>query len=467
MGTDLNPASFVDGRFQVDINLGSANFNFYTNAVSLDTRDMPKWWVKSFTENDQGTNPYNDWIDSTFSDKYILRNYSPTSTKTVGMYNNIQVDVLNFMFHINRKIAVGATVKMRSITNIDDIDPKLAYQAENELEYQPLWGQKFNEELLDINHMSWMEYGLVYSQVLKDDGEHFMKMGAKAKWLEGYTAAYLHTSNFSYDLQSGDSSNQLVGDFSYGHSTGILDGEQSDGLPKSASKFGLGLDLGFVYEWRPKWKDYKYDMDGETNIWRRDQDKYKLRVGASILDIGGMKFAKGGLSKNFSVNSNNLFDLHVFDDADDLIEFDSILNDLTSSTDPALNNPDWTEDETEGSTFFMQLPTALSLQLDYHIYKWFYVNMTGNINIQSRKNPHRVRTANQLSITPSFDHAWFGLHLPISMNKYSGFKAGVGTRLGPLTIGVTDFRALFATGEVRGAEFLCWSSCSNFIWSPK
>jgi len=39
------------------------------------------------------------------------------------------------------------------------------------------------------------------------------------------------------------------------------------------------------------------------------------------------------------------------------------------------------------------------------------------------------------------------------MNSYSGFKAGLATRLGPLTLGVTDFRTLFAAGQVRGAEF--------------
>jgi hypothetical protein len=46
MGTDLQPASFVDGRFAFDLNLGSANFNSYTNGLALDTRDMPKWWKK-------------------------------------------------------------------------------------------------------------------------------------------------------------------------------------------------------------------------------------------------------------------------------------------------------------------------------------------------------------------------------------------------------------------------------------
>lgn len=461
MGTDVNPASFVDGRFVVDVNLASFNFDLWQNAMTYDTRDMPKWWVKSFKSDDPvpgntsglmigGSNPYNDWIipDSTFMDRYVTRTYDENSTKTVGINNNIQLDVLNFMFHINRKIAIGAAVKFRSITNLDDVDPKLAILAENELDYSSLWNQKFNEELFDLNHMSWMEYGLIYSQVLKDDGEHFMKAGGKVKWLSGYTAAYIHTSNFSYNLVNDDTSQHLAGDFSYGHSAGILDEIGSSDNPsyKPSSKFGIGLDLGFVYEWRPDWEEYKYDMDGETNLWRRDQEKYKIRAGVSILDIGGMKFAKGGLSRDFTVNSNNLFDLHVFDGAGGLYGTDSIIDSLIT------NSPDWTAQENTGSTFFMQLPTAVSLQFDYHIYKWFYVNATAMLNVQNRKNPHRVRVANQFSVTPSFDHAWIGVHLPVSYNAYSGLKAGLGTRLGPLTIGVNDFRVLFATGKkVRGA----------------
>ena len=444
MGTDLQPASFVDSRFKVDVNLFSGNVNFYQNAFSFNASEMPYWWTKSFGDS----TTYNSWArpDSTFMERYMTRLYDDQSTKTVGIYNNVQFDFLNFMFHINPKIAVGFAAKFRSVTNIDDIDPKLAILAENELDYAKLWNTVFNEELLNMNHLSWMEYGIIYSQVLKDDGEHFMKMGGKAKWLSGYSAAYIHTDNFSYNLFNDDTSQYLSGDFSYGHSQGAFD-NQSTGLPKSSSKFGLGLDLGFVYEWRPDWKEYKYDMDGEKNIWRRDQEKYKVRAGVSVLDIGGMKFAKGGLSRDFSVNTTNLFNLRVFDSANNLEDVDHIIDSLTQ------NDSGWTADESTGGTFFMSLPTSISMQLDYHIWKWFYVNGTGVISVQNRNNPHRVRVANQVALTPSFDHAWFGMHVPISYNKYSGLKAGLGARLGPLTVGVTDFKTLFATGNVRGAEF--------------
>lgn len=447
MGTDLQPASFVDSRFLVDVNLFSFNFNFYQNAASFDTRDMPKWWTKSFLD----TTVYNSWAkpDSTFEDKYIIRNYNKNTSKTLGFYNNIQLDVLNFMFHINPKMAVGFSGKLRSITNIDRVDPKLAVLAENSLDYPDLWNVKLNNELLSFNHLSWMEYGINYAQVLKDDNEHFMKAGVRAKWLSGLVSAYMYTDNIAYDLKNSDTSFSMQGDFDYGYSgniDGYADGSTS-GFPKSASKFGLGLDLGFVYEWRPNWKEYKYDMDGETNLWRKDQEKYKMRVGVSVVDIGGMKFQKGGLSRNFSVNSTNPMDLNMFNNDTSLVDFDGTIDSLIQT------GTGWTAGENTSSTFFMNTPTALSLQFDYHIWKWFYVNATGMLNMLSKKNSSKVHVANQISVTPSFDHPWFGLHLPLSYNNYSGFKAGVATRLGPLTVGMTDFRTLFAAGKVRGAEF--------------
>jgi outer membrane protein OmpA-like peptidoglycan-associated protein len=446
MGTDLQPASFVDGRFVVDVNLFSGSFNTYQNAMAFDTKDMPKWWIKSFAD----TAIYNSWAkpDSTFMDRYLIKLYDENSNKKLGIYNNSQLDILNFMFHINPKIAVGFSGKFRSITNVDDVDSKLAVLAENGLDYSALWNNPIEEKRLKVSSMSWLEYGINYGQVLKDDGQHFLKMGARAKYLSGLVSAYFQTNDFYYNLQDKDTSLLLQGNFNYGYS-GNIDGaiNGDNNLMKMTSKFGLGLDLGLVYEWRPDWKSYKYDMDGETNLWRRDKEKYKLRVGASVLDLGGMKFQKGGLSRNFSVYANTKFDLHTFDQASSVSEADSILDSLIT------NSIQWNDAEGTSSTYFMHTPTAFSLQVDYNIWKWFYVNATGIINLNSKNRGTNVHIANQFSLTPSFDYKWFGLHVPVSINSFSGFKAGLATRLGPLTLGMTDFRPMLATGKVRGVEF--------------
>jgi outer membrane protein OmpA-like peptidoglycan-associated protein len=460
MGNDVNPANFVDGRFKFDLNLFSTNVNVYQNFGYFDAAAMRTaqqnalgetyWWKGSFSKD-----ILNAWSkpDSTFIDRFIVHKYDQNTKTTLGMNMNLQVDILNFMFHINPKIAVGFGVKARSILNIDNMDPKLAVLAEEGLEYPDLWNLKLNEELLNINHLSWTEYGLNYSQVVLDQKEHFFKAGGKVKYLQGYSAAYMYTNNFSYNLVNEDTSQYLAGDFAYGYSKNIdqlvADG---GGIPKASAKFGLGLDLGFVYEWRPDWEKHKYDMDNETNLWKRNENKYKARVGFSVLDLGGIRFEKGGLSRDFSVNTTSLFNLRLFESANSFLNFDNVIDSLItqSTTD---GNTDWVANEDVDQTFYMRTPSAFSIQADYHIWKWFYVNATGMFNIISSKRATKVKVANQVSITPSFDHAWFGVHLPISINEYSGFKAGLATRLGPLTVGITDFRTLAGKGKVQGAEF--------------
>ncbi len=460
MGNDVNPANFVDGRFKFDLNLFSTNVNVYQNFGYFDAAAMRTaqqnalgetyWWKGSFSKDILSA-----WSqpDSTFIDRFIVHKYDQNTNRTLGMNMNLQVDILNFMFHINPKIAVGFGIKARSILNIDNMDPKLAVLAEEGLEYPALWNLKLNEELLNINHLSWTEYGLNYSQVVLDQKEHFFKAGGKVKYLQGYSAAYMYTNNFSYNLVNEDTSQYLAGDFAYGYSKNIdqlvADG---GGIPKASAKFGLGLDLGFVYEWRPDWEKHKYDMDNETNLWKRNMNKYKARVGFSVLDLGGMRFEKGGLSRDFSVNTTNLFDLNRFDVANSFIHFDRLIDTLINES-TAAGNSDWKALEDPSETFYMRTPSAFSIQADYHIWKWFYVNATGMFNIISSKRATKVKVANQVSITPSFDHAWFGVHLPLSVNEYSGFKAGLATRLGPLTVGITDFRTLAGKGKVQGAEF--------------
>jgi outer membrane protein OmpA-like peptidoglycan-associated protein len=446
MGLDVQPASFVDGRFIVDINLASANVGAWQNAKYFKTDVMPKWWLKSFKKDTMWMKP-----DSTLYDRSIfdLYDYSKSGIKARGVYLNYQIDILNFAFHINPKIAIGFAAKSRMITNVDDIDPKLAKLAQEGLDFASLWNLQLKDKLVTTNMMAWNEYGVNYGQVILDQGQHFLKVGGRVKLLQGIASAYAYTDQLDYELLNKDTATTLKGNFKYGYSNNLdddLKNFHAKDFFKSASKLGFGLDLGVVYEWRPKYKQFKYDMDGETDLWMRNENKYELRAGVSILDIGGMKFTKGGRSRDFSVNTSTL-DLRIFDKANSFASFDSIVDSLIT------NDTGWNSNQGVGESYYMNTPTALNIQLDYHIWKWFYINATGNINMISKKNPSRVKTPNQFAITPSFDYAWFGLYVPISVNNYSGWKAGIASRLGPITVGVVDFNSLFARGKVRGTEF--------------
>jgi outer membrane protein OmpA-like peptidoglycan-associated protein len=466
IGNQLNPASFVDGRYKFDLLLFGTNMNVYQNFGYFDANAMRTaqggqgyWWYKSFADQ----NILNSWSqpDSSFIDRFVMHNYDETSTKTLGANINFQVDLLNTMFHINEKIAIGFNVRNRTIVNVDNMDPKLAVLAEDGLEHPSLWDAVYNEQLFNVNYMTWSEVGFNYSQVLIDNKEHFLKIGIAPKALLGHAAAYVYTDDFSYNLVNEDTSQYLTGTFDYGYSNninGIINNGMNGQNPtisdilNPASKLGFGLDIGAVYEWRPKYTKYKYDMDGETNLWRRNENKYKLRAGLSIVDMGSMKFTKGGLSRNFAVNTSNLFNLQTFNTATNLEGFDGVIDSLIQQSSIA-GNQQWVSLQDPSQTFRMRTPTAVSFQIDYQIWKGFYINATSMVNMVSKGKDTKVKTANQFSITPSFDSPYFGVYMPISMNQYSGLKYGLATRIGPLILGITDMKTLMAKNNVSGIEF--------------
>jgi outer membrane protein OmpA-like peptidoglycan-associated protein len=447
MGADLQPASIVDNRFVVDVNLFSMNTMVWQNAKYFDTQNMPFWWKKSFEEGNTG------WMkpDSTFYARNFFNVDNPNNKSRGLMFSN-QIDVLNFMFHVTPKIAIGFSAKNRLNVSLSNFSPQLMQLAESELEDSTLWNVNLEDNFLTLNAMAWNEYGINYAQVLYDKEAHFLKAGLRLKFLQGIAAAYMHTDAFRYNLYNSDTSSSMQGRFSYGYSEnfdtyfGGGDNNQGNGMGlgdffKSNSKLGVGFDIGVVYEWRPKWQDYKYEMDGKTNLWRKDEMKYKLRVGASVIDIGGMKFTKGGLSRDFTVDEPNLYDLDIFNGVSSLKEFDSVI----------VNRFD--VDEDDPLTFYMNLPTAGSLQIDYHIWNNFYVNFTGIFSFTSKKNPHKVSVPTRFVLNPSYDHKWFGISVPLSYSSYQGFRVGLGARLGPITLGFADWNSILAAGKVRGTEF--------------
>ena len=467
LGNLVNPASFVDGRYKMDLALPALNLFTYQNFGSFNADAMRaeqggegNWWYRSFSD----TAVLNSWAypSSSFIDRLIVRNYSPSSSGVLGANINFRLDLFNLAFHISEKRSLGFYANLRSITNVDNMDPKLAVLSEEGLEYPALWNIQLNEELVNVNHLTWSEIGFNYSQVLIDHNEHFLKIGISPKVLLGFASAYLHTEDFSYNLLNEDTSQYLAGTFDYGYSkevgdfiTAGINGQINENNISSYLKpgsIGIGLDLGAVYEWRPNYAKYKFDMDGKTNLWMRNENKYKARVGLSILDMGGMKFTKGGLSRNFIVNSNAFFDLRRFESATDLETFDMVIDSLINES-TAANNTGWVALQDPSQTYRMRTPTALSLQLDYHIWSYFYVNATAMVNMIPKNKDTKVNVASQFSLTPSFDSPYFGLYLPIAYNQYSGLRGGLATRIGPVILGLNDLNLLRAQNQISGVDF--------------
>lgn len=435
-GVYQQPASIVDSRMRFDMNLIGLNLGFYNNYIGIKREALKKqgsWSNATFPA----------FEDTAFQTKYLVPS---TNGKDKSIYFNNRIAMPSFMVSLNRKNAIALTWSIRNYLNIDGASQNLADLAYKEFDYPSIWVTNLNNKNLSIQEMTWAEYGLTYARVLKEDNEHYLKAGVTVKLLRGIQSAYMFISNLDYNVKNTDTASIFRSDVKYGHSSNFDFSEVGlNGGGNTAFSFdykqsypGFGFDFGLVYEWRPSYMSYKYDMDGEKGLWRKDKNKYKLKVGVSATDIGSIKFKKGTTSGDFTANVND-WNIHHLQDVASVGELDDTLNKRFGIK----NN---------SSSYKMNLPTAFSAQVDYQIWKDVYVNLTPYIAMQFKKNDTKVHDWSSVTLTPRWDHKWFGVFVPVQYNFLNGVRFGSAVRLGPLIIGTTNLMPLVTKKDVVGAD---------------
>lgn len=421
-GMLLQPASIVDMRYKVDINLISLDATVRNNytAFRMDR-------IKSGIDSDRD-----------FQDYYMsIPGANPrTDDKRYYIYSNLDILGPAFAFRINKKNSLGFFTRSRTMFNFDNISPQLARLAWEGLDYEDLWQTDLQNGEFSMQMMSWAEYGFTYGREILSIGDHYLKGGVSVKFLQGLGSAFIYANQLEYNFTNDDTLSLFETEVEYGHSDNFEFDEEAAGF-NFVGKPSVGVDLGFVYEWRKDRSEYTYDMDGETGLLRRDLNKYKLKIGFAINDMGSIRYSKGGLSGNF------LADIDNYDISDFNVESVSDFNDTI--------NKNFTYTETAGNTYKMRLPTHMVLQVDYNLWKGFYVNFTGVAGLRRDGKPSKNRYQTTYSITPRFEHRWFDFGIPVS---FAQKELGVGAsfRFAFLVIGTDNFLPAFAD-KVYGADF--------------
>lgn len=436
LGVYSNPANIVDNRMKADVVLAGFNVTAENNYIGVK-RSAIKF--KGF-----GLDTLN-WNNTNKSSNDYWKNNIITSDKggNKSIYASARIVLPSFLIPIDRKNALSFSWSIRNYVNLDGVSSDLAKLGFEEFKYPNLWIQGLENKNLSLQQMSWAEYGFTYARIIKDDGPHHIKAGVTVKLLQGLSAAYMYIKDLKYEfpLYSKDTLSIFKSDVAYGHSSNFDFRDQNNVKYKFQSYPGFGFDIGGVYEWRPDYENYKYEMDGEKGLWRRDQNKYKLKASFAILDIGGIRFAKGPTSNDFTADISywNLKPVSI----NSVGQFDSLMTVSFGS-------------KASDKTFKMALPTAINANVDYHIWKPFYVNLMANVTNFMQKRESKVHDFTTISLAPRFDHKWFGVTIPLSYSTLAasrGNAVSVGTmlRAGPLVIGTNNLPMLLFK-DVYGAN---------------
>lgn len=430
----LQPASIMDSRFKVDINVIGFNNDVFNDMIRFKS---------SGALNPFSTLRHEDW----WKDHTYL---SDPNGKDKSAILSQSVLGPGFLISIGDKHAFGFTSRLRNIVNVDDLDEPLARSIYDDFEDEMYWGKSYNDQdQRVVNHM-FIDYGFSFATEVMNTGVNFMKAGVTVKLLQGLGAAYYQSEDFSYYLSDQDEDGinaeymSLSSPYVYSGVSGNWGGYDDNGDYKFywdykfAAKPSVGLDFGLVYEFRPKYKDYLYDMDGKTDLVRKDKNQYLLKVGVSVLDIGRLKYEKEYNSTDFTIVSTP-GDPTWMNTMGGQFGFPPYVVVADSVNERIINGQGFTQGNKNEDNFTVKLPTAVSLQVDLNVYKGLYVNLTTFTGLnQGFANTPNSHYLSNYSMTPRFESKWFTVSVPVQYNQFQKFNVGLGIRAAFVYFGINN-----------------------------
>tara|TARA_R110001592_G_scaffold262558_1_gene527621 strand:- start:4664 stop:6742 length:2079 start_codon:yes stop_codon:yes gene_type:complete len=407
-GLISNPANIVDSRFKTDINLIGVSGLIGNDYYSAKFGDILK---DDFDFDDDGTK-------------------SPKNANNA--YGNVDILGPSFMFNINSRNSLAIFTRGRVFFNVNDINGDTYDNISNEFDENEDFN--VNEGDYQMSANAWAETGITYATVLMDQEQHFLKGGISLKYLMGYGNAYSSGKNIviDYDADGSGTTGSIdsQGEIAYGNSDNITNDFEDYEFVKAAD--GFGVDLGFIYEWRPNFADYTVtDKDGNPYA-PKDINKYKLKFGLSLTDLGSLKY--DGPENAYDI-TNSISE----DDFDNEEGFEDKLNNLYTQI-------------RSGNASKAVLPTALHLNADWNLNNHFYLNLNSDLSLTSKSNSNTNSIANIVSLTPRFESKWFSFYSPVSYVQNLGVQWGAGLRAGPLYVGSGSILTVLTSDQSKGAD---------------
>ncbi|WP_210114326.1 DUF5723 family protein [Hymenobacter aquaticus] len=425
-GASWNPANIVDNRYFFQLQL----VGFDVHATNTAYRYTGPW------------SPQNSSAALDLSKEFLTR--SP-SDKPKLFSIGLNVRGPGLMVRISPTQSVAFSTRVRGAIQGNSVSENLIQNAVDEFKVKG----RSADNTFNLNLNAFSEYDVTYGRVLLDKSLHFLKAGVTAKRFIGFGSAYLKSKQADYEIIDKAATNDTIvrinaldAAFGYSNPDAFDDVDLNQALKwlsgGGGTGGGWGLDLGAVYEFRPNMGQYRYiDKKGVDRL-DYSRNKYLFRVAASITDIGYIRY------KDNATAFNNIKTAKTGVSEADLEGIDE------DNYEQRLNKILRTEKQQRENQFTTGVPTALNLDVDYHVYKWLYANASVSQSLRG-KYAIGMRSFSFASLTPRLESKWLEVATPISLiNGYQTLAYGLMVRLGPLTVGSNDLSAYFDSSTPYG-----------------
>lgn len=267
-----------------------------------------------------------------------------------------------------------------------------------------------------VNATTYGEVGISVARTLYQTEKHQFNAGVTFKLLFPGSYANIGLNNFTGQL-----TNNPVNGLSLTETNTSLNLAYSGNFANSFSEtddymksvFG-GLD-GFAT-----------DLGVDYQLLNEDKS-YKLKVGASVRNMGSMTFSgDDNVSENYNllIPEGQSLDLDVFDDVEGLQDVEAVLN-----------NSGFFTKSSSSDEFKVKLPTVLNFYADYSIVKRLSITGFVQQKIGDQSADDQITSQNMFTITPRVTFGAFETFIPIGNSEISGGTVGLGFRIGGFFLG--------------------------------
>ena len=427
----FNPASIADNRLKFDINVFGVN-SYFNNNYLLVKRD-------AFAKRLFFQEPYNSSFEAVKND--LIEETWPVKGNVNGRVETNILFPLSFMLSTGKKSAIAFRMNNRSVNQVDSLNPELARLFFNGLSYPELNGNDIGVDSVNYRFLNWQEISFTYSRVMASSDHHFLKLGATVKWLGANAGGYIQAENAIVNFRDSNTlslSSPLI-KYARTERADIGTFRRRD-IINNMEDQSFGWEAGLVYEFRAKVKKFKYIDTDLQEQQRRDLNKYLVRIGLSIIDMGKFTLTKKPLTNDHSANIVNWdfsgVGAHNFSDFD--TAYSKKINYIPGAS----------------PTFTFRLPAALIGNIDLHLIGNFYLNAAIKAPFEGFKNSTDafVSPNRWVAITPRFEGRLFGLYVPIVHTK-TRTNIGATIRFGPIYFGSTNLAEILSNETAYEGDF--------------
>ncbi len=430
-GVLINPSSLHNSKLYLDINIIGADVFHQNNYLYIAAEEYN---FTNFFKNDFNfpTHP----TDNGAGDRPL---YSIDNTSDKDAYSQVRVIGPSAMLQVNDH-AFAISTGFRTINMVRNLPYDMANYFYYGLGYLPQRNNRYtNVEDFNVTTMTWSEIALTYSLILRKYYKNKWSAGITTRGLLGQGASYINGYHADYTVPDGETIDIHRLDMDIGYALPV-DYSTNSFLPGELIKGkGVSFDLGVTYQRNKK---------GHSNMKYRKLcyqkfDEYDYRIGFSILDLGAVTFTDNARLYQYENGSA------LWENVDSLARAYENINEFSEAlSDKFCGSPTCA---LTAEKFKVALPTAISVQFDYHYKRSIYINATWVQPVRIG-NAYIYRPA-VLAVTPRFETNAFEFMVPISLYDYRTPRVGVAARFYNFTVGTDKILGFFNLTDFTGLDF--------------